>query len=275
MNSLLSSNPCAIIPTMYIGIDIGGTNIRIANSETIDEPKLIHKLNFPNTQDYAQNEQRVITAIQQLAPSLDGIGISIMGRLDESKGIILSASAAPQWVGKPFAATLRKAFSCQVALKGDQYCAALSEATTLGSHDDFTCIVWGTGIGAAIVEYQNDKPLVRTIAYDKHVQYLRPWQLDCGGKWVKENYGKPLEELSETEWAVVMNHFYDHLLTFIEELKQSRLVFGGGVALRQWPRFQVVFNRLRQEKTDLYDYVISLAYYGEDAELVGSLELLR
>lgn len=260
---------------MYIGIDVGGTNIRVVGSKTIDKPNLVHKLSFPNDRNYSQNEHRITTAIRHFASTIDGIGISTMGLLDESKDIIISASAAPQWVGQPFAATLRTTFNCPVVLKGDQYCAALSEVSVQKQPDDFVCIVYGTGIGAAIVERQDEKSLVQTIGYDKHIQYLRPWQLDCGGKWVKEKYGKPLEELSENEWTVVMDHFYYHLLIFVEELKPPRLVFGGGVAVKQWSRLQTTFNRLRREKTNLHDYEISLVHYGEDAGLVGSLELLR
>jgi predicted NBD/HSP70 family sugar kinase len=151
----------------------------------------------------------------------------------------------------------------------------LSETAAQERSDDFVCIVYGTGIGAAIVKYADGKPTVRTIEYDKHIQYLRPWQLDCAGKWIKEQYSKPLEDLSETEWAVVMGHFYDHLLTFIRETQPSRLVFGGGVAVKQWPRLQAVFDRLRHENDSLRAFEISLVHCGEDAGLIGALTLLK
>jgi predicted NBD/HSP70 family sugar kinase len=258
---------------MHIGIDIGGTNIRIAGSETIDNPKLIEKLIFPNTPDYAQDEQAVIRAMRQFGQKVDSIGISTMGRLDDAKTIVLSASAAPQWVNQPFAANLRTEFDCPVMLNGDQYCAALSEAMVQKRRDNFVCIVYGTGIGAAIVECNEVPPKVRTIEYDKHIQYLRPWQFDCGGKWVREQYGKPLEDLSESEWAGVMDKFYNHLLRFIRELHPPRLVFGGGVAVKQWPRLQAVSDRLRRENNELQDFEISLVRYGEDAGLIGALML--
>jgi len=260
---------------MYIGIDIGGTNVRVGSSESFKEPKITKELSFSDDPDYAKNEHRTIEAIRQFASNVDGIGISIMGHLDEAKTTVLSASAAPQWVNQPFAATLRKTFGCPVVLNGDQYCAALSEAMVQKRSDNFVCIVYGTGIGAAIVEYVDGKPTVRTIEYDKHIEYLKPWQLDCAGKWVREQYGKPLEDLSETEWVIVMSHFYDHLLRLTQGLQPPRLVFGGGVAVRQWPRLQTVFDRLRQENTNLRDFEISLVQHGEDAGLIGALMLLR
>jgi predicted NBD/HSP70 family sugar kinase len=85
--------------TMYIGIDIGGTNIRIGVTETLDEPKLIETLIFPNTSDYVQNEQHIIEVIRQVGSKVDGIGISIMGYLDEAKTTVLSAGAAPRHSG--------------------------------------------------------------------------------------------------------------------------------------------------------------------------------
>jgi len=260
---------------MYVGIDIGGTSIRIAGSEALDEPKLIKKLSFPDNPDYAQNEQHIIESIRQFGSSVRGIGVSTMGRLDEAKTVVLSASAAPQWVNKPFAATLRKRFDCPTVLGGDQYCAALSETMAQKRGNNFVCIVYGTGIGAATVEYGNNKPMVQTIAYDQYVQYLRPWQFDCGGKWVRERYGRPPEDLSEVEWRTVMDHFYDHLLRFVRELRPPRLVFGGGIAVKQWPRLQAIFYRLARENADLRDFEISLAHYGEEAGLVGALMLLK
>lgn len=256
---------------MYVGIDIGGTSIRVASFEALDNPELLKRINFRNDPDYDEDVRSVISAVQSLGSQVDGIGISTMGRLDEAKTSVLSASAAPQWVNKPFAETLQKKFDCPTVLGGDQYCAALSEAIVQKPKDDFTCIVYGTGIGAATVEYVNGKPVVRTIQYDKHVKYLRPWQFDCGGKWVKEKYGKRLEDLSETEWTDVMDHFYGHLLRFIHELQPPRLVFGGGVAVKQWTRLQAVFHRLRQENADLRSFEVSLVRYGEDAGIIGAL----
>jgi predicted NBD/HSP70 family sugar kinase len=261
--------------TMYVGIDIGGTNIRVASSESLDDPRITEKFSFANNPDYAQNEQSIIDSIRHLGSRVDGIGISTMGRLNESKTLVLSASAAPQWVNQPLVTRLKKTFGCRTVLDGDQYCAALSEAAARKPNEDFACIVYGTGLGCATVEYVSSKPIVRAIKYDDHIQFFRPWQIDCGGKWVSERYHKPLEYLSGAEWASVMDLFYGHLQKFVLALQPPRLVFGGGVAAKQWPRLEVVFNRLRHENISLRDFEISLVHYGQDAGLIGSLMLLQ
>ncbi|MFI5271058.1 MAG: ROK family protein [Candidatus Saccharimonadales bacterium] len=260
---------------MFIGIDIGGTNIRVASSESVIDPVVIDRIDFANGPDYQHNMQLIEQAIRKLAPVVDGIGIGMPGRLNEELTTITHSRSVKQWIDQPLVETLSQTFQCPVRMNGDQYCAALSEAIFGKRHDDFFCLVYGTGLGAARVTYQGGIPTIERFSDDEHATYLHPWQQDCGGKWVQERLGKPLAELSEDEWAVIMDQFYIHLAKFINELQPPRLVFGGGVATKQWIRLQSVFDRFRTEHLDLASFEISLAHYKEDAGLYGAFALLQ
>ncbi len=259
---------------MYIGIDIGGTNIRVASSESSKSPKLVEKRVLPNSQDYAVNETAIIRAIQDLSRQIEGIGIGMMGRLNAQKTGISASRSAPQWIDQPIGTKLADTFRCQVAVNGDQYCGALSEALVGGQKNDFFYITCGTGIGAARVAYLQDGPAVQKISDAEHAAYCQQWQQDCGGKWVAKTFGKPMADFSETEWAMVMKDFYDHLLKFIIGLEPPRLVLGGGVAVKQWPRLKQVFTELKSDHPNFRRLDICQAEYGEEAGLYGALYLI-
>jgi predicted NBD/HSP70 family sugar kinase len=260
---------------MFIGIDIGGTNIRVASSESVVDPVVIDRVDFLNGPDYQQNILLIEQAIRKLAPVVDGIGIGMPGRLNAELTTITHSRSVKQWINKSFVETLSQAFQCPVRMNGDQYCSALSEAIFAGRHDDFFCLVYGTGMGAARVTYRDSVPTIERFSDEEHAAYLHPWQQDCGGKWVSERLGIPMTELSDEQWLVIVNHFYDHLVKFITELKPTRIVFSGGIAVKQWPRLQSVFDRFRTAHPDLASFEISLAHYKEDAGLYGAFALLQ
>lgn len=260
---------------MFIGIDIGGTNIRLASSKSVIEPLIIERIDFPNNPDYQQNVQSVIKAIKEFAPDVEGIGIGMPGRLNTTLTTITHSRTVKQWLNQPFAETLSETFHCPVRMNGDAYCAALSEAVWDSRHSNFFGLTYGTGIGAARITYSDGIPTVKKFSDEEHAIYLHPWQKDCGGKWVSERLDKPMADLSEKEWSIVMDRFYDHLVTFIDELNPPRLVISGGVAVKQWGRLQTVFQKLYTEHKNLQSFEITLAHYKEDAGLYGAFALLK
>lgn len=259
---------------MYIGIDIGGTFIRIASSESSENPKIVEKRVLPDSSDYEMNEAVIIRTIRALSQQADGVGVGMMGRLNAQKTGIVASRSAPQWIDRPLGTRLSDVFDCPVVINGDQYCGALSEAVISGQSKDFLYVTCGTGIGAARVAYREGRPAVEKISDEEHAMYCQQWQQDCGGMWAAKTFGKPMADFSEAEWSIVMNNFYGHLLTLITGLKPPRLVFGGGVAIKQWPRLQQVFARLRSDHPDLRQLDVRQAGYGEEAGLYGALYLV-
>ena len=82
---------------MFIGIDLGGTNIRVA---TIQEGKILQMQAEPTCAQGAETvvlEQmaRLIAAV--LTPEVKGIGIGVPSVVDREKGIVYNVVGIPSW----------------------------------------------------------------------------------------------------------------------------------------------------------------------------------
>lgn len=261
---------------MYVGIDIGGTNIRVAYSPSVEALDIRDHTAFLNTASWKENKANILRAIKNFGIRPTGIGIGTPGRLNADHTKITHSLMIAQWIDKPLVETLQTVFECPVVMNGDQYCGALSEALLPKPASDFMWINYGTGIGAARVSYTGDQPRIVRTTDEEHAVYLRPWQEHCSGKWLEEAYGKLPAQLGETEWDQIMDDFYGYFLKFLRDFSPGRVVFGGGMAIKQWPRLQTaVFDRLQQEKSDFQDLTVQAAHYKEDAPLVGAFMLLR
>ena len=105
-----------------IGVDLGGTNLRIA---AVDEQgKLLEKITL-GTQ-VALGRERVITdmcdAIRQLsgryssAGTLQGIGIGVPGIIDMKTGMVRESPNLPGWTDTPVRAEIEERLGTRVIL---------------------------------------------------------------------------------------------------------------------------------------------------------------
>jgi hypothetical protein len=260
---------------MYIAVDVGGTNIRVASAESLEPIVLQNKVSFENSSDYEANIRRIIKTIRELSPTITAVAMSCPGRVNEDNTLISAATYVPQWINQPFIESLKDALQCPVVMRHDSECAAWGEILANKDSKDFYCIGYGTGIGGSKITYTSGQLTVKRVSDEIHGQYFKPWQLHCGGEGIKQRFNKPAETLSEAEWAEVMDDFYGYLVTFIEEMNASHIVFCGGIAVKQWSRLEPVFARVKREHPELQNTAITLIHFGEDAQLYGALTLLQ
>jgi glucokinase len=143
-----------------IGIDLGGTNIKIA---LVSRAGAIRNyLKIPtNTQ---QGKEATITRIKQgiyqiisqsnlETRSISGIGIGAPGPLDFQKGIIHFAPNLPGWEEVPLAEIIKEEFKIAVKVENDANVAAWGEKTFGIAHgvDELVCLTLGTGIGGGLI----------------------------------------------------------------------------------------------------------------------------
>jgi len=142
-----------------IGVDLGGTNLRIA---AVDEAgHLIEKLTLGTQvalgRDHVVNE--MCGAIQQVAErhqgssELRGIGIGVPGIIDMRNGMVRQSPNLPDWVDYPAQTEIEKRLGTRVFLENDANAAALGEKW-LGAardFDDMAMLTLGTGVGGGIV----------------------------------------------------------------------------------------------------------------------------
>ena len=142
----------------YIGIDLGGTNLRAAIADT-DTGQIFHQRKCPTLA--AEGQEAVIGRIIQLIRELRqdsqipdsavrGVGIGVPGTPDIDKGIIQFLPNLPgKWPNVPLAAIIEEQIRLPVALINDVRAITLGEWTFGAGRgaDTVACLAIGTGIG--------------------------------------------------------------------------------------------------------------------------------
>ncbi len=142
-----------------IGVDLGGTNLRIA---AVDEQgRLVEKVTLGTKvslgRDHVLNDmcdaiQRLSEKFKGSAP-LTGIGIGVPGIIDMQSGLLRESPNLPGWADYPVRAEIERRLSTMVILENDANVAALGEKW-LGAakdFDDMVMLTLGTGVGGGLV----------------------------------------------------------------------------------------------------------------------------
>lgn len=140
---------------MYIGIDLGGTNI--AAGLVDGNGNIIARAGAPtmssrSPEEIARDMARLADGLAKEAPDeVKGIGIGCPGTIDFKKGeVIYSNNIAME--NFPLAEKLGEYTDIPIKIDNDANCAALGEYTASGSGDkSFLLITLGTGVGSGLV----------------------------------------------------------------------------------------------------------------------------
>ncbi len=144
---------------LAIGVDLGGTNLRIA---AVDEQgHLAEKVTLGTKvslgRDHVIND--MCDAIQRLlekyrnSSALVGIGIGVPGIIDMQSGLLRESPNLPDWADYPVRAEIERRLKTVVILENDANAAALGEKW-LGAAkdvDDMAMLTLGTGVGGGLV----------------------------------------------------------------------------------------------------------------------------
>ena len=135
------------------GIDIGGTNTRIA---LIDEAyEIIERIQFPTDVNNPQATlQKIQETVQSFSVAIAGVGLSCPGPLDLKQGIILDTpNLKGGWHGLAVSKELSARLKVPVFLENDANLACLAEAV-LGQGKDYSYVQFltiSTGLGSGLV----------------------------------------------------------------------------------------------------------------------------
>jgi glucokinase len=147
------------MPDFSIGVDLGGTNLRIAAITT--EGRLLEKITLGvkiiSGRDQVIHE--MCNAIQRLSAkykqtgNLLGAGIGVPGIIDMATGTIRKSANLPGWEDYPVRAEIERRLGAHVALQNDANVAALGEQWLGAARGvpNVAAITLGTGIGGAII----------------------------------------------------------------------------------------------------------------------------
>lgn len=272
---------------MYVGIDVGGTNIRIASFETLHPSTKKGVIKLKTTNDYIKDINNIYRAILDLTKSqVSGMGIGIPGVLNKAKTQILHANNLKSWQGQSIVNDLKSKFNCKVVLENDATTAALGEALFgKGVARDFLFIIWGTGIGGTFVRLTNNQ--VYTISSELGHQIVE-WngihdtcgqkgclEAYCGGRGIEKRYGKPAKDLTENEWGEVEQYFAHGLLNILTIYPSEFVIFSGSIAINQKNRLANIETIIRDKLKIFHAPRLLSSQYGNDVALYGAIGLLK
>ena len=145
-----------------IGVDFGGTYVKMAMVRFAERDYKIEGFSFFPTKDYKREElieQLVIRIIKLKAEStfkgnkVKGVGIGVPGRVDFNKGIVFDLTNVPGWRNVPLRETLEAKVKVPVYVDNDANLMALAESKfgAARGRKNCVCVTLGTGIGGGII----------------------------------------------------------------------------------------------------------------------------
>lgn len=142
----------------YIGVDLGGTNVRVAK---VDEDGTILQMEKEFTEIEKGTQQvveKIISMIERIEGYKDcsGIGMGVPGPVDTVNGKMILATNLPGFEGFPIAKRIEEHFNIPTFLDNDVNVAGMGEAV-LGAgrgKDNVYYVTISTGIGGALVVNQ-------------------------------------------------------------------------------------------------------------------------
>jgi glucokinase len=142
-----------------IGVDLGGTNLRIA--AVTDKGELLEKVTLGTKvslgRDHVINDMcdaiRSLSEKYKSTASLYGMGIGVPGIIDLRTGMLRESPNLPGWADYPVRDEIERRLGTRVVLDNDANVAALGEKW-LGAAkevDDVAMLTLGTGVGGGLV----------------------------------------------------------------------------------------------------------------------------
>ncbi|MCM5555098.1 ROK family protein [Pleomorphomonas sp. NRK KF1] len=275
-----------------LGIDVGGTNLRIAEIDAAGRILSRHAERVTNGRDAFSNRLAELVATHR-SPNVAAIGIGIPGRVDAAAGLVLSAGYLDIG-GLPLAGWLGTATRLPVVVENDCSMALIGECAVGAARGAENVVMFtiGTGIGGAII--QGGRPLHghATAGQLGHIT-VRPGgeRCNCGrqgcvettssgtslgrlireaglatdttvqGLFARSDAGDDVATAVLRAWAEPMR---DAATSMAAAFDPDLVVFGGGLG----GAMVRALGRLPPE-TSWYNYDIRPAALGDDAGIIG------
>ena len=112
----------------YVGIDLGGTNVRIAKVD--DDGRIVQDVIAPShgLEGPEKIEENILDLLKQFdLTDVKSIGLAIPGPVDGERNVITQATNIPGCEGYPFAANMQQETGIPVFLDNDANAAGLAE----------------------------------------------------------------------------------------------------------------------------------------------------
>lgn len=274
---------------MYITIDVGGTNIRVAGFKSLNQPKIIKIFKFPTRNNYQFDFKNIVKAISKIADSkIKGIGLCLPGII--TQGEIKKCPHLSDWNNKPVNKDLSNLFKSQVVLKNDAVAGGIAEAIYSDSlnneNKNFLFITWGTGIGSSYayliekkMHFLSLEPGHQIINWNEKLKcdcgQRGCWEFLCAGRGIQKKYKKQPADLSEKEWKKIIEYFSQGLINLITITSPNFIILAGGIAIHQKKRINQI-KKILKKRLKIYPLPkIKISKFRENVGLYGVLGLFK
>ena len=269
---------------MYIGIDIGGTHIRVARGAN---GKIIQKLDFP-TKEFHASIQEIKKAVEKLSAGeeIRKIGIGIPGFLNTKKGVITKSPHLVGWNNIELADIFSKMLKQKVAVGHDASVAALGEAIHGAGKEKSPVLYFtvSTGIGSGLIVdgkifYGIFNPeaghqiLSRNAPKHPGAPAADLESLASGSALERINNKKPLEVEGTKEWSDAIDWLAVGLTNSILHFSPEVVVIGGGMTKHKEVFFPPLKKSLQKYLTELPLVPVVPSGLGQDSGIIGALTL--
>lgn len=138
---------------MFIGVDLGGTNIR-AGLIVDGKITLVKQVLLTDKESLQKTISQLISIIAPLiSPEVRGIGIGVPSVVDIENGVVFDVVNIPSWKRVELKRILEAEFNKPVSINNDVNCFALGEFLygQAKQFSSFVALALGTGLGAGII----------------------------------------------------------------------------------------------------------------------------
>ena len=147
-------------PPYFIGIDVGGTTIKVGvvddNGRSLSKCVVPTEAKQPPEVGMTNLERCVREAVQQSGLTMDdmhSVGLATPGTMDIAAGMLLTPGNLPAWHGFQIRQAVADRLQKPTVLQNDANAAAFGEFWVGTAHDAPSTVMWtlGTGVGCGII----------------------------------------------------------------------------------------------------------------------------
>lgn len=268
---------------MFVAIDIGGTNCRVAAYDSVNANprRWIDSSTFKMTGDYKEELAKLIEAIDDCKDiSIEGIGIAIAGALNADQSEVVAAGNLSHWIGQRFRAELEEEFNVDVTVGNDAYCNTLAELTFAGASEQTLGITWGSGVGGCFGRVPAEPGHVIVDPSVSGNPVCGCGRIGCmesfaGGSKIEQKYGvKHAGLITPRQQDRVINAMASGLTSILCAHPAQRVIFSGWIACHQPDWVGEIYERVRSQYKMGVIPTFHVATFREHTGLVGALALL-
>jgi Transcriptional regulator/sugar kinase len=235
---------------MRIGIDLGGTNVRMG---VVGNNKILQKIAEPCKSDRPEHEvvEQLIGMLHRIVtPDVKSIGIGVPSVVDAEKGIVYNVMNIPSWKEVHLKEILENEFKIPVSVNNDCNCFALGEFY-FGegkNYKDLVCVALGTGVGSGIIIdgklYNGGNTGAGEIGSLPYLEY--DYESYCSSSFFTREYGLTGKEAFEKAsggdrkaldiWHEIGGHIGNLMKAILFTYDPLAIVIGGSIS-KAYPYF--------------------------------------